>query len=113
MIEKDKIYEYKKRYIEKDGGIYAKTRTQQEIDKTYIDDTFEPPIRHPHKVLRLGLGEEIVSAPAEQIVTSNPQAFVEAGNKDAALRISTVINGWIDVLRRQNPIPFKESVKIP
>ena len=111
MLEEKKILEYKKRYTETSGGIYANTRTEQEKDKEYIDDTFLPKIRHPHKVLRLGLGEEIVNSPAEQIVTSNPQAFVEAGNKDAALRISKVINGWIEVLRRQNPQPFKESVK--
>lgn len=111
MLSKDEIHEYKDRYLGKGGGIYGKTREQQLKDKEYIDDTFLPPIRHPHKVLRLGLGEEIVSSPAEQIVTSNPQAFIEAGNKDAAGRISKVINGWIDVLRRQNPQPFKEAVK--
>lgn len=110
MLSKKKIDEYRTRYLET-GGIYVNTREQQRKDKEYIDDTFLPPVRHPHKVLRLGLGEEIVSAPAEQIVTSNPQAFIEAGNKEAAIRISKVINGWIDVLRRQNPQPFKESVK--
>jgi len=111
MLSEDKILEYKKRYTEGDGGIYAQTRAQQDIDKKYIDDTFQPRIRHPHKILRLGLGEEIVNSPAEQIVTSNPQAFVECGNKEAGLRIGKVINGWIDILRRQNPQPFKESVK--
>ena len=111
MISKDEIYKFKSRYLDRDGGIYSQTRSQQGIDKTYIDDTFQPPVRHPHRVLRLGLGEEIVSAPAEQIVTSNPQAFIECGNKEAGLRISKVINEWIDVLKRQNPQPFKESVK--
>ncbi len=112
MLDEKKILEYKKRYMGTgDGGIYAQTREQQRKDKEYIDDTFLPKIRHPHKVLRLGLGEEIVNSPAEQIVTSNPQAFVEAGDKTAALRISKVINGWIEVLRRQNPQPFKETVR--
>ena len=111
MLEEKKILEYKKRYVEQDGGIYANTRAEQEKDKEYIDDTFLPKIRHPQKVLRLGLGEEIVNSPAEQMVTYNPQALVEAGDKTAALRISKVINGWIEVLRRQNPQPFKESVK--
>ena len=108
MLSKDKIRDYKKQYVDE---IYQKTKAEQDRDKEYIDDTFLPKVRHPHKVLRLGLGEEIVSSPAEQIVTSNPQAFVEASNKDAAARISKVINGWIDILRRQSPQPFKESVK--
>ena len=98
----------KKRYIDE---LYQKTREQQKIDKTYIDDTFLPGVRHPHKVLRLGLGDEIVNAPAEQIVTSNPQALVECKNKEAELRISKVLNGWLDILRRQNPNCFKETVK--
>ena len=111
MLSEEKIHDYKKQYLEETGGIYSQTRVQQTKDKEYIDDTFLPPIRNPHKVLRLGLGEEIVSSPAEQIVTSNPQAFVEATNKDAATRIAKVINDWIDVLKRQSPQPFKESVK--
>ena len=105
----ERIRELKKSQQE----LYSKTRSQQNIDQTFIDDTFIPDVRHPHKVLRLGLGAEIVNSPAEQIVTANPQAFIEVleGRKDAAGRISKVINDWIDVLRRQNPNPFKESVK--
>ncbi len=94
--------------------LYDQTREQQKIDQTYIDDTFMPEaVKPPHQVLRLGLGSEIVNAPAEQIVTANPQAFVEVlkGTDEATGRISKVINDWIDVLRRQNPNPFKESVK--
>lgn len=109
MLDIEEIKKLKTRYKDE---IYGKVRTEQRTDLEYIDDTFTPEaVRHPHKVLRLGLGYEIVNAPAEQIVTSNPQAFIEAGNKEVAIRISKVINDWIDILRRQNPNPFKESVK--
>jgi hypothetical protein len=36
---------------------------------------------------------------------------VECDNKEAGVRISKVINNWIELLRRQNPNPFKETVK--
>jgi len=110
MTSEDEIKKIKNLYID---DIYVTTRRQQLKDKEYIDDTFKPPIRHPHQVLRMGLGAEIVNSPAEHIVTSNPQAFVEVltGNREAALRISKVINEWIDTLKRQNPNPFKEAVK--
>ncbi len=101
----------RKQYLDAADGFYSKTREQQKKDQTYIDDSFVPNIRHPHKILRLGIGDEIVNSPAEHIVTSNPQAFVEGKNKEACIRISTVVNDWIDTLRRQNPNPFKESVK--
>lgn len=111
MLDIDVIKKLKKRYVDK---IYALTREEQEKDLKYIADTFIPAtVRYPHKVLRLGLGSDIVNSPAEQIVTSNPQAFIEVikGSKDSAIRISKTINDWIDILRRQNPNPFKESVK--
>ena len=111
MLSEEEIKKLKRRYID---DLYAKTRAEQKLDLAFIDDTFQPTaVRPPHQVLRLGLGAEIVNSPAEQIVTSNPQAFVEVlkGDQEAGARISKVINSWIDVLKRQNPNPFKESVK--
>ena len=56
----------------------------------------------------------MVDAPAEQIVTSNPQVFfeIQKGNKDISKKLSKVVNqNWIEHLRLQNPNPFKETVK--
>ncbi len=112
----DEIREIKKSYVES-GSLYSKVRAEQSTDQSYYDDTFAvPEIHPPHVVYRSGLGVRIIDAPAEQIVTSNPQVFVEAikGTKDSALKISKVFNNsWIDTLRRQNPMPFRESVKNP
>ena len=113
MTSEDDIKALKTRYTE----LYSETRNQQGIDKGYIDDTFKVgSVEEPHKVLRLGLGYEIVNAPADQIVTSNPQAFVEVFKdtkeaKASGERIAKFINKQIDILKRQNPNPFKESVK--
>ena len=111
MISVEDILKLKERYIKE---LYLETRKQQRTDKEYIDDTFVVgDVKHPHKVLRLGLGYEIVNAPADQIVTSNPQAFVEVlkGKAESGERIGKFINKQIDILKRQNPNPFKESVK--
>ena len=93
-------------------GLYSKVRAEQKTDQEYRDDTFAvPEVTEPHKLLRSGIGARIVDAPAEQIITSNPQAFVTTGNKDAADRLSKEANRWFDVLRKQNPNPIKEFVK--
>ena len=110
METEQNIANLKKRYID---ILYGQTRREQKEDLEFINDTFNvEAVKKPHKVVRLGLGYEIVNAPGEQIVTSNPQANIEVlkGGKGAEERISQVVNGWIDVLRRQNPNPFKESV---
>jgi len=109
MTSVEEILKLKERYLE----LYGTVRTEQNTDKTYIEDTFTVGVTEPHKVLRLGLGYEIVNAPADQIVTSNPQAFVEVlkGREDSGKRIGKFINKQIDILKRQNPNPFKESVK--
>ena len=110
-MDKDGILKYKTRYVTASDSLYENTRKEQKADLTYIDDTFETGVVEPHKVLRLGLGNEIVNSPAEQIITSNPQAFVECSRVDVAERIGKVLNEWISILRRQNPNPFKETVK--
>ncbi len=105
------IRDWKKHYTD---VLYNLTRAEQRKDLEYINDTFTPrTIREPHEVLRLGLGYEIVNSPAEQIVTSNPQAFIDVskGSKDAGSRISELINQrWVYILSRQNPNPFKQTV---
>ena len=104
----EEIRSLKEFYIE----LYSKVRAEQKTDQEYRDDTFAvPEVTEPHKLLRSGIGARIVDAPAEQIITSNPQAFVTTGNKDAAERLSKEANRWFDVLRRQNPNPIKEFVK--
>ena len=115
MLSEVKIKELKTRLVDE---LYKETTKQQEEDLTYINDTFEPAaVKSPHTVLRLGLGYEIVNSPAEQIVTSNPQVSVQVLKRgkwvedEQAGRIGIVFNGWTDVLKRQNPNPFKETVK--
>jgi len=108
----DEIRQLKTKLIDQ---IYARTRAEQAIDDTYINDTFDvPEISNPKKLYRLGTGREMVDKPAEQIVTSNPQAIagILKGKTESAERISRLINDeWIPVLKRQNPNPFKETVK--
>ena len=95
--------------------LYFQVRKEQKTDKTYIDDTFPvPEVKSPHEPMRLGMGAEIVDSPAEQIITQNPQAFIDIirGDKEAKNRIGKLINDrWIPILKRQNPNPYKEFVK--
>lgn len=100
-----------KQFYTKD--LYEQVRTEQTTDQGFYDDTFKvPEVKEPHQIYRSGLGVRIIDAPAEQIVTSNPQVFVEIGNKDTATKVSKLLNGkWVDLLHRQNPNPFKEGVK--
>ena len=113
-MEIDEIKKLKEYYVK---GLYSKTRAEQKIDCGYIEDTFPvPEVRSPHRPVRSGRGYEIVNAPAEHIITSNPLAFFDVigGTKpqDVALRLSKEINrSWIKLLKKQNPNPFKESVK--
>ncbi len=111
MITLEKIREYKESY----KALYSNVRREQGIDNEYINDKFPvPEIKNPHHIYRSGLGIRIIDAPAEQIVTSNPQAFFQVlkGSKDAGLKWSEVVNGvWMDILRRQNPNIFKEFNK--
>jgi len=103
------IRELKEHYVK---DLYNSVRAEQRTDQTYRDDTFVvPQVQAPHKIFRSGLGARMVDAPAEQIVTSNPQAFVECTRKDTAEHISAELNSWLDYLRHQNPNPFKETIK--
>lgn len=112
MEKIDEIRELKAHYVTE---LYGGVRAQQKTDQTYRDDTFKvPEIKDPHRLLRSGLGSRMVDAPAEQIITSNPQVFVDVikGESKAGERIAKEMNSvWIELLRTQNPNPFKEFVK--
>jgi len=113
MITVEEIHEKETYYTTE---LYGTVRAEQREDKLYIDDKFPvPEVRKPHEPRRMGFGRRMVDAPADEIITSNPQVFVEVikGRKEAEGRIATLFNGWLDILRRQNPNPFKESVKNP
>ena len=110
MVTIDEIHKLDTHYKE----LYGQTRVEQATDLTYINDTFFVPIKGLHRVFRSGIGRKIADAPAEAIITSNPQALVKIfkGKQDAGKRISEEINQkWIELFRRQNPNPFKEFVK--
>lgn len=111
----DEIRKLKEHY---DMNVYQTVRTQQKTDDTYIMDTFPvPEIHEPHQIYRSGLGNKIVNAPAEHIVTSNPQVFFyprksTKQGQESALKLSELVNGhWLPILQRQNPNIFQEFIK--
>lgn len=106
------IQKTKERYTK----LYGVTRAEQKTDQTYRDDTFSvsTEVRPPHKAWRSGMGSRMVDAPAEQIVTSNPQVFfnILKGEREISKKLSKEVNEkWIEILRLSNPNVFKESVK--
>ncbi len=110
MKSVDDIRKLKEAYKE----LYTDTKTEQEKDQSFYDDTFKvPEVKSPHKVVRSGLGRRIVDSPAEQMVTSNPQAFFEMlkGKEEIKDRLASEVNDWFSWLKRENPNPFKESIK--
>ena len=107
----DEIKELAKYY---QNELYSEVRNQQKEDESYYNDTFDvTEIRPPHKPLRSGLARKVIDNPSEQMVTRNPKVYIDIKNQDAEKSLSKVTNRWIDLLRRQNPNPFKESVKNP
>jgi len=108
----EEIKDLKQYYTE---NLYKAVRREQQTDQTYRDDTFAvPEIKAPHVLLRSGIGARMVDSPAEQIITSDPQAVINLtkGEADISKRLSKEINqSWIKIMRRQNPNPFKEFVK--
>ena len=97
--------------------LYGGALGEQAEDDTYINDKFKTPIKKPHREFRSGIGRRMVDAPAEQIVSSNPQVeivMMEETQKAQEIikRLSFEANQhWIQILKRQNPNPFKESIK--
>jgi len=88
---------------------------QQEIDETYRNDTFTVPfIQKKSWVVRTGKGKRMIDAPAEHIITSNPQVFRSSGKKtkaDADARVASEMNRQARNLLWQNPQPYKEFIK--
>lgn len=96
------------------SDVHSGRITQQRMDDTYRNDTFEIDFLNKGiPIVRTGKGHRMASAPAEHIITSNPQVFRDArGNANqAAERVSVELNRWARLLLRQNPQPFKEYVK--
>ena len=111
----ERIKETKTHFVD---VLYSNVRAEQETDQTYIEDTFKvPEIHEPHHIYRAGLGVRIVDAPAEHIVTSNPQVFFHPRSKtktanESALKLSKLVNEhWLPVIQKQNPNIFKEFIK--
>ena len=111
-ISVEEIKEYAVHLVD---TVYRKTRDQQKLDQTYIDDTFVvPEIKDPSTIYRSGYGVRIVDAPADQIVTSDPQVFVETTgrNKASAEKLAKYFNTeYIEILKRGNPNIWKEFNK--
>ncbi len=87
MVTVNEIRELKEWLV---NNYHSKRVTEQETDQKYIDDTFTVPyIKEAVNVVRTGKGYRMCSAPAEHIITSNPQLFRKqqkdtAGEKDKA-----------------------------
>ena len=111
----DEIREYRTHLI---NNVYSKTKGHWEKDLTYIDDTFDVPEIKPidgkQIIYRSGYGVRIVDAPADQIVTADPQVFVETTgrNKTPAEDLAKYFNTeFIEILKRGNPNIWKEFNK--
>jgi hypothetical protein len=110
-VSKEEIHALKDYFV---NDLYGTVRQEQTEDESYYNDTFDvSEIKVPHKPLRSGLARKIIDSPAEQMITRNPKVFVDIKNQESLKSISKVTNFWVDILRRQNPNPFKESVKNP
>ena len=96
---------------------HANRILEQEIDRRYINDEVKlPHIKEPYAEIKLGTAFRMVNTPANHIITSNPQVYVEAvANNDTARerqnKRGSLLNHWADMLTKQNPQPYKESVK--
>jgi len=97
---------------------YHANRVREQItDRAYIEDDFKlPHIKEPYTEIKLGTAFRMVTTPANHIITSNPQVYVEAvADNDAARarqnKRGSLLNHWADYLTKQNPQPYKESVK--
>jgi len=101
-----------------DTSLYSNVRKEQETDRLYIEDTFPvPEVHDPHQLYRSGIGDRIVNAPAENIITARPQVFFHprkdnSTTAESALKLSRLINQeWLPLLQKQNPNIFKEFIK--
>ena len=77
-----KLEEIRKLLTHYKENLYSGVRFEQGKDLGFYEDTFEvPEVKDPHIALRTGVGRRMIDAPAEQIITSNPQAFVHTNKK--------------------------------
>ena len=94
---------------------HANRIKEQEQDEKYYRDTFDIPwIQDKTWIVRTGKGSRMVDAPAEHIITNNPQYFrtpLNKGDSEPSSRVATEINRQIRILVGQNPQPFKQAVK--
>lgn len=96
---------------------HANRVREQLIDRDYIEDKFKlPHIKEPYAEVKLGTAFRMVNTPANHIITSNPQVYVEAISpsekaRERQQKRGSLLNHWADMLTRQNPQPYKESVK--
>lgn len=94
---------------------HSKRVRQQADDENFTNDNFSISYL-PDEVPKMATGKayRMVSAPAEHIITSNPQLFrtaVKNSDTDSANRIAKLGNKWLRILSQQNPNPFKLFVK--
>ncbi len=113
MATLNEIQELKQYYVQ---DLYIEVRAEQKLDQSFIDDSFSvPQVKPPHRAVKSGIGYTLVSAPGEQIITSNPQVTVHTSKKtfqNSADKLSKEINEvWVKNVSRQIPNAFKESVK--
>ncbi len=115
MDKLDEIRQYKDLLV---NDLYVNVRGEQSIDQQYIDDSFTlESVKAPHTPIRTGIGYRVVTAPGEQIITSDPQVIIKSardlkGEKESVKKLQFTVNEeWINSLKRQVPNIFKESVK--
>lgn len=112
MINVKDIQDLQKFLVEQ---YHAKRVREQEIDEQYRKDTFAVPfIQDETWIVRTGKGGRMVDAPAEHILTDNPQVFRQAHRKgatEAQERVAKELNRWANRLLWQVPQPYKQFVK--
>ena len=92
----------------------VKTRHSRRVNQqtkylNFYNDNFEVPVIQDKKyIVRTGKAPRMIDGVVEHIVTSSPQIFREAGNKEKDTRVSTLLNIWANVLNRQDPVIYKE-----
>jgi hypothetical protein len=108
------VKEIKELYSYLTQTYHSKRRAQQEKDESFINDAIDISYL-PEGVtpMKTGKAYRMVSAPAEHIITSNPQVFRNTGENRVQedKRVAQELNRWARVLLRQTPQPFKEFVK--
>ncbi len=88
---------------------------QQQDDENFVNDSIDISYL-PSEVsaMQTGKAYRMVEAPAEHIITSNPQLFrtpVKNTDVEASHRIAQEGNRWLQILSHQTVNPFKTHVK--